>query len=247
MIHKIKSKSRMMWYSLPCLLMLFIFSTNHSQAQLNNSPINLPKYDHQKIHFGFTLGLNSTNFKVQLVPDFKTMDSIYVVESEPVSGLNLGIVSNLRLGEYWDLRFIPALSFAQRNLIYQFIYPDSASASTTKSVESTYLEFPLDLKFKSKRVTNYRMYVLAGARYSIDMVSQAKVRDKDKDIVKLKRYDFGYEIGLGFDFYLTYFKFSPEIKMFNGLNNLLVKDNSRYASPLEKLNSKIFLVSFLFE
>ncbi|MBP6403990.1 MAG: PorT family protein [Bacteroidia bacterium] len=247
MIHKIKSKSRMMWYSVPCLLLLFIFSTNHSQAQLNNSPINLPKYDHQKIHFGFTLGLNSTNFKVQLVPDFKTMDSIYVVESEPVSGLNLGIVSNLRLGEYWDLRFIPALSFAQRNLIYQFIYPDSASASTTKSVESTYLEFPLDLKFKSKRVTNYRMYVLAGARYSIDMVSQAKVRDKDRDIVKLKRYDFGYEIGLGFDFYLTYFKFSPEIKMFNGLNNLLVKDNSRYASPLDKLNSKIFLVSFLFE
>lgn len=237
----------MMWYSVPCLLLLFIFSTNHSQAQLNNSPINLPKYDHQKIHFGFTLGLNSTNFKVQLVPDFKTMDSIYVVESEPVSGLNLGIMSNLRLGEYWDLRFIPALSFAQRNLIYQFIYPDSASASTTKSVESTYLEFPLDLKFKSKRVTNYRMYVLAGARYSIDMVSQAKVRDKDRDIVKLKRYDFGYEIGLGFDFYLTYFKFSPEIKMFNGLNNLLVKDNSRYASPLDKLNSKIFLVSFLFE
>ncbi|MBK6445873.1 MAG: PorT family protein [Bacteroidetes bacterium] len=225
----------------------FYFSTNHSQAQLNNSPINLPKYDHQKIHFGFTLGLNSTNFKVTLVPDFKTMDSIYVVESEPVSGLNLGIISNLRLGEYWDLRFIPALSFAQRNLIYQFKYPDSTSAGTTKSVESTYLEFPLDLKFKSKRVTNYRMYVLAGARYSIDMVSQAKVRDKDRDIVKLKRYDFGYEIGLGFDFYLTYFKFSPEIKMFNGLNNLLVKDNSRYASPLDKLNSKIFLVSFLFE
>ena len=237
----------MMWYILPGLLMLFIFSTNHSQAQLNNSPINLPKYDHQKIHFGFTLGLNSTNFKVTLVPDFKTMDSIYVVESEPVSGLNLGIISNLRLGEYWDLRFIPALSFAQRNLIYQFKYPDSTSAGTTKSVESTYLEFPLDLKFKSKRVTNYRMYVLAGARYSIDMVSQAKVRDKDKDIVKLKRYDFGYEIGLGFDFYLTYFKFSPEIKMFNGLNNLLVKDNSRYASPLEQLNSKIFLVSFLFD
>ena len=102
----------MMWYSVPCLLLLFIFSTNHSQAQLNNSPINLPKYDHQKIHFGFTLGLNSTNFKVQLVPDFKTMDSIYVVESEPVSGLNLGIVSNLRLGEYWYFRFIPALSFA---------------------------------------------------------------------------------------------------------------------------------------
>ncbi|HNP98366.1 MAG TPA: porin family protein [Bacteroidia bacterium] len=229
------------------VLLLWIFFQNTSFAQLNNSPINLPKYDHQPIHFGFTLGLNSTDFRVGLIPDFKTQDSVYVVESEAVNGLNLGIVSNLRIGEYWDLRFIPALSFAQRNLLYQFKYPDSTGANNVKNIESTYLEFPLDLKFKSKRVTNYRVYVLAGGRYSIDMVSQAKVRDKDKDIVKLKRYDYGYEIGLGFDFYLTYFKFSPEIKMFNGLNNLLVKDNSRFASPLERLNSKIFLISFLFE
>ncbi|MBK7852919.1 MAG: PorT family protein [Bacteroidetes bacterium] len=236
------NKPIQVWMILPLL-----FFWMNTQAQMDRNPINLPKYDHQAIHFGFTLGLNATNFKVQLVPNFKTTDSIYVVESSAVTGLNLGIVSNLRIGEHWDLRFIPALSFAQRNLYYDWIYPDSSNAQSVKTVESTYLEFPLDLKFKSKRVTNYRMYVLAGARYSIDMVSQAKVRDKDKDIVKLKRYDYGYEIGLGFDFYLTYFKFSPEIKMFNGLNNLLVKDNSRYASPLEKLNSKIFLVSFLFE
>ncbi|HRH65765.1 MAG TPA: porin family protein [Bacteroidia bacterium] len=234
-------------YSVTVFILLCLLTLNQSFAQHNRIPINLPKYDKQAIHFGFTLGLNSTDFRVELVPDFKTRDSIYVVESEAVSGLNLGIVSNLRLGEYWDLRFIPSLSFAQRNLHYQFIFPDSTGAATVKNVESSYLEFPVDLKFKSKRVNNYRMYVIAGARYSIDMVSQAKVRDKDKDIVKLKRYDFGYEIGMGFDFYLTYFKFSPEIKMFNGLNNLLVKDNSRYASPLEKLNSKIFLVSFLFE
>jgi hypothetical protein len=216
-------------------------------AQLNNVPINLPKYDHQRIHFGFTLGLNSSNFRVQKVDDFKELDSIYSIEPGAVMGLNLGIISNLRIGNHFDLRFIPALSFAQRNLDYNFYYPGSSGNLITKKIESTYLEFPLNLKFKSKRINNYRVYVLAGGRYSIDMVSQAKVLNRDKDIVKLERYDYGYEIGVGFDFYMTYFKFSPEIKMFNGLNNLLVSENTALAKPLEGLRSKIFLISFTFE
>ncbi len=216
-------------------------------AQLNNVPINLPKYDHQRIHFGFTLGLNSSNFRVQKVDDFKEQDSIYSIEPGAVMGLNLGIISNLRIGNHFDLRFIPALSFAQRNLEYNFYYPGSSGNLITKKIESTYLEFPLNLKFKSKRINNYRVYVLAGGRYSIDMVSQAKVQNRDKDIVKLERYDYGYEIGMGFDFYMTYFKFSPEIKMFNGLNNLLVSENTAFARPLKGLKSKIFLISFTFE
>ena len=44
-----------------------------------------------------------------------------------------------------------------------------------------------------------------------------------------------------------YFKFSPEIKMYRGFNNLIVKDGSIYSSAIDKLNSKIFLVSFNFE
>ncbi len=227
------------------LFTCFIFSS--TQAQLNRVPINLPKYDKQKIHFGFTLGINNSNFRVNKVSNFKSLDSVYAVEPKAVMGLNLGIVSNLRLGEHWDLRFIPALSFSQRNLEYTFYYTGNTGDFIVKSIESTYLEFPLDLKFKSTRINNYRVYVLAGARYAIDMVSQAKVLNKDKDIVKLKKRDYGYEIGMGFDFYMTYFKFSPEIKMFNGLNNLLVSENTPFASPLTGLKSKIFLISFTFE
>ena len=84
-------------------------------------------------------------------------------------------------------------------------------------------------------------------KYAIDMVSQAKVKNKDKDIIKLGRKDYGYEIGLGFDFYMTYFKFSPEIKMYNGLKNLLIKENTVFVNPLEALYSKTFLISFTFE
>ena len=215
-------------------------------AQMDSQPVNLPKYDQQVIHFGFALGINSSRFVIDRVGDFKIRDTIYNVESDPVSGFNLGILSNLRIGNYFDLRFIPTLSFCQRNLNYNFIYNDTTKAFVPISVESTYLEFPINLKFKSKRIDNYRIYVLAGWKYQFDMVSQAKVKKSDKDIIKLNKNDYGYEIGLGFDFYLTYFKFSPEIKMYTGLSNLLVKENTPISSPIDALNAKTFVVSLFF-
>lgn len=207
---------------------------------------NLPNYDRQRLHFGFLLGINKTDFVIKRIPDFNKLDSLQTVESAPQTGFNLGIIGNLRLGENFDLRFVPDLAFSQRNLEYTF---NTGGITTTvvKKVESTFLEFPLDLKFKSNRVNNYRVYVLAGFKYTIDMVSQAKVQNQDKDFVKLKRNDYGYQIGMGFDFYLERFKFSPEIKMYHGLGNLLVDDPKIYSTSLESLKSKVFLISFTFE
>ncbi len=229
------------------LLFVSAFYPFMVNAQMDSQPVNLPKYDQQVIHFGFALGINSSRFVIDRVGDFKIRDTIYSVESDPVSGFNLGILSNLRIGNYFDLRFIPTLSFCQRNLNYNFIYNDTTKAFVPISVESTYLEFPINLKFKSKRIDNYRIYVLAGWKYQFDMVSQAKVKKSDKDIIKLNKNDYGYEIGLGFDFYLTYFKFSPEIKMYTGLSNLLVKENTPISSPIDALNAKTFVVSLFFE
>ena len=207
---------------------------------------NLPNYDRQKIHFGFLLGINKTDFIIKRTPAFNQQDSLYTVESAPQSGFNLGIIGNLRLGENFDLRFVPDLAFSQRNLEYTF-YEGGVPYTVLKEIESTFLEFPLELKFKSNRVNNYRVYVLAGAKYTIDMVSQAKVENQDKDFVKLQRNDYGYQFGLGFDFYLERFKFSPEIKMYHGLRNLLVDDPKIYSTSLESLKSKVFLISFTFE
>ncbi len=231
------------------LLFLFVFlcTTVIAYAQLDNQPVNQPKYDHEPAHAGFALGINSATFHVNRAGDLKYRDSVYSVEPNALAGLNLSILGNLRIGDNFDFRFIPTLAFVQRNLTYNFIYADSSKKEIVKQIQSTYLELPFELKFKSKRSNNYRVYVLGGMKYSIDMVSQAKVNDKDKSVVKLQRNDFGYEIGLGFDFYLPYFKFSPEIKMYNGLNNLLSKENTPFASPLDGLYAKTFTISFLFE
>jgi hypothetical protein len=207
---------------------------------------NLPAYDRQRIHFGFLLGINVTDFKIKRIPDFNSSDTLFRVESDKQSGFNIGIIANMRLNELFALRFAPDLAFSQRNLNYTF-YDANQPLEVVKEIESTFLQFPFDLMLKSKRVNNYRMYVLAGIRYNIDMVSQEKVQNKDKDFVKLLRNDYGYQIGAGFDFYMERFKFGTEIKMYHGFRNLLVEDPAIYSSSLDALRSRIFQLSFTFE
>lgn len=227
---------------LPICLVLLSFSASAQRLKVKN----LEKYDQQRIHFGFLLGINNTDFKVTRSDDFYKKDSVLVLEPRGQSGFNLGIISNLRLAENFDLRFVPALSFTQRDLEYQMVYPNFKKETVLKKVESTFLEFPLELKFKSNRVNNYRIYVTGGFKYMIDLVSQEKV-ESDEQLVKLQKKDYGYTIGFGMDFYMPLFKFAPEIKMFQGIPNVLVDDPAVFTTSISSLKSRIFTVSLTFE
>ena len=194
------------------------------------------------------MGINHADFFVKANPNIKDLDSVYVVESQGESGFSLGIVSNLRLGPYFDLRFIPCLSFSQRALEYTIMGSSSAPKVRVRKVESTFLEFPLSLKYKSVRVQNGRAFLLAGGRYSIDLASQKDVSKEDEDLIKLKKNDFSYELGFGMDFYLKYFKFSPVITLSIGMNDMLVKEDANlFSASIDKLFSKILLVAVTFE
>lgn len=209
---------------------------------------NLEKYDKQRLHFGFLLGINKTDFKVVRADDLYKSDSILVLEPKGQSGFNLGIISDFKITDNLHIRFVPELAFSQRDIKYQVLYPNKSLPFVTKKVESTFINVPLDIKFRSARVGNYRMYVLGGARYAIDLVSQANVvTENDEAIVKLKREDYGYVIGFGLDCYLDLFKFSPEIKMFQGIPNILAEDAAAYTTSIKSLRSRIFTLSFTFE
>jgi len=227
-------------------VILSIFGKGYGQ---NVSMPNNPRYDDKKYHFGFMLGINSMNFAIKPVDNLHPLDSLYGVESTPELGFNIGIVSDLRLGRFFNLRFIPSLEFGERTLNYFIKYHDNVIATTLKKVESTYIQFPLELKFKSERMTNTRAYVLTGLNYVIDLASQAnKTQVNPNDIiVKLYKTDLLYEFGVGFDFYLTYFKMATELKMCYGLKDLLVHDQTLYSSGIDRLNSKIFQLSLTFE
>jgi hypothetical protein len=235
----------MMHYIRQYLLVFLLISGGNSYAQ-RMIVKNLEKYDSQWIHFGFLLGVNNTDFKVTRNDNFYKQDSAIVVTPRGRAGFNLGIIADASITSNLNIQFAPALSFAQRDLEYQMVYPNKKKEIVLKKVESTFIEFPLEFKLRSNRINNYRIYVISGGKYMIDMVSQAKV-ENDEQLVKLARKDYGYTVGLGFDFYMPLFKFSPEIKMYQGIPNLLVTDPAVYTTSLKSLKSRIFSISLIFE
>ena len=228
------------------LLIIFLCFSLFSYGQRHKKPQNLPRYDFKKIHFGFTLGINSLNFNLAKNDDFLNNDSLLTLLASDQKGFNLGIVSNLRLGKYTDLRFIPTLVFGERILNYQFNNQSNLSL-TDKRIESTLIDFPVSLKYKSARYNNFRTYVMCGVKYSIDIASQSEIDDEGQELVKLNNHDLMIEGGFGIDFYLQYFKFSPQIKISHGIINILSKDKTLYTQTIDNLKTNSWMISFTFE
>ena len=229
------------------ILTIFILIAYSSFSQIHKKPQNLIRYDHKKIHFGFTLGINELNFNINKNSSTITNDTLRTLHAKSQKGFNLGIVSNLRLGKYTDLRFVPALIFGERHLEYGFVDSLNNSQNKIKRIESTILDFPIYIKYKSARYNNFRAYVIGGVKYSLDIASQDKIDDEDKEIVKLKKNDLMGEIGFGIDFYLEYFKFSPQIKLSYGILDLLSKDETVYTQSINQLTTNGWMLSFTFE
>jgi len=228
------------------LIFLLLMSSFSSFGQRHKKPQNLPRYDFKKIHFGFTLGINSLNFNINKNKNFLENDTLLSTLSKDQKGFNLGIVSNLRLGRYTDLRFIPTLVFGERILNYQFNETSNLNLND-KRIESTLIDFPISLKYKSERYNNFRTYVMCGIKYSLDIASQSEIDDEGQELVKLNNHDLMLEGGFGIDFYLQYFKFSPQIKISHGIINILSKDNTLYTQTLNNLKTSSWMLSFTFE
>jgi len=231
----------------------FIFSILSLILLINNQAIgqrfkiqNLPAYDHKQYHFGITLGFNEMNFMVRKMQGAPITDSLFSLQSESQLGFQIGIVSDLHLAENYNLRFTPTLSFGDRILHYR-VKLNNDTINVMRPIESTFIDFPLMLKFKSARIVNTRAYLIGGFKYSLDMASLAKKKTQDNELVKLKRHDFSTELGVGFDFYLEYFKFGVELKMAYGLRDLVLRDNTLFTNSINRLNSKMFFLSFTFE
>lgn len=187
--------------------------------------------------------------------DFKVTD----ISPQMTHGFTVGIVGNLRLAKHFDLRLIPSLSFGERKIVYQIVslQKDPINEMVTEvqktinsTTHSTFVEFPLQIKYKSKRFYNSAAYIIAGANYKIDMASQKKNYDKDSGRPKtlsINRHDIAAEVGAGFDFYTGYFKLGVELKMSYGLLNVAKDDNYMFTNSFDSLRNKTFQLSFTFE
>ncbi len=248
---------------------MLTFLTVETYAQ-RNAVQNLPRRDYEKIHFGFVLGANQMFFSIKPYSNFSQIfyysdfvkddipcDSlkIYSIESTPTNGFTVGIVSNLRLGNYFDLRFVPSLLFGERYMNYSFMRYWSSDVkdpivllTIPQNISSTFISLPFTLKYKSKRLNNLRGYVFSGANFVIDLASNAKKKQNNEDIqIRLKRNDIMVEFGAGFEFYTPFFKFGTEVKIGYGMNDILIRENNIYSAGIDRMNSKIFQLSFTFE
>ncbi len=227
-------------------ILLLIGLTSHAQpgtSVFGRDPIiHLENFDKQRIHWGYFLGFNSYDFKF----DYKNNPG-KDIKVKGTTGFNVGLVGNLRLFEYLDLRFEPGLYYTQRDLTYL----QDGLVDNERQVKSTYIHFPLLLKFSSKRTGNVRPYLLGGVSRSWNMGSNEDAQDDNVTggNFRMKTWTNNYELGFGVDLYFEYFKFSPSIRGVFSFDDEIIRDtdpNSPYTGNVGSMKTRGVFVNFTF-
>lgn len=193
-------------------------------------------------HFGLSLGLNKAQYKVAPSQLLYEHENINTIRSPYGPGFHVGIVSNVRISDYFDLRFIPTLAFAERRLEFDQL----GDSTVVKPIEGVNLNFPLHLKFKSKPYHDMRFYVIGGVSALYDVASNAKAR-KNEDLVKVRAGDIALEYGVGLELHFEFFTLSPEFKVSHGLGNVIVQEPLIYSRVIDQLKARAFYFSLHFE
>jgi Outer membrane protein beta-barrel domain len=210
---------------------------------------NRPEHDLWPYYFGMSISYNSSTLHPSKHATFLQNDSVLAVEPGSSGGIALGLLATYQLNPRFSVRLNPQLIIGgAKYFTYSLKYPLlGESAIEKKTLPSTLVSFPIQVKFNSDRIGNFRTYLMAGVKYDIDLASNSKARNAE-DLVKLKSGDYGYEAGIGFNFFFPFVTFSPEIKVSNGLGNIHSRDaNLKYSNVLDKLQSRMIVFSIILE
>lgn len=239
------------------LIVLFLICNSASAQLLTKERIlNLENFDKQRWSWGYFLGFNSYDFKFEYEP--ARQDDILVDTS---IGFNVGLIGDLRLNDYFNLRLEPGLFISKRNLNYKessFPFPDPDNTESIKpndllrEVNSTYVHFPLLLKASTKRLNNFKPFIVGGLSTAINLSSNENGEDNHAGKFRTKKIMFFYEVGFGIDFYLEWFKFTPSIRGVFAINDELVRDKKDYPqSPwtdnITTMKTRGVFVNFTFQ
>ncbi len=236
---------RFRFFLLFCLFTLCLLPFSASAQIGQGSNLNYRDFQQKPYYFGITLGINNSNYRIYHSKDFIRNDSFARAESVTGPGFNLGIVSNLKVGEYFDLRFLPTLSFTEHTIRYSPV--GDQKRILNRPIQSVLVEVPFHVRYKSAVYHDFRLFVIGGVKYSFDVASDSRTRQA-AGLVRIAPTDFSVEVGAGIQFFFPYFIFSPELKISQGLNNVLIYNNRLEQSQvLEKILSRTFTISLHFE
>jgi len=239
----------------PLLLLIFLISFNAIAQE--KRPRYLPAFDFKRIHFGFTVGFNAMD--LGFTRNYEAEDFIYADVSHVQPGFQVSIVSDLRLSENWNLRFLPGISFGSREVTYYDYDPVSgpgeqvqlAGADNPVALGTGFLDFPLHFKYRSHRVNNYRPYLVGGLNFRYDMAAKKAYDAESNQYLRFRASDLYVEFGFGVDTYLKYFKFAPEIKLAIGLANIMADEGRspypQFVESISRARSYMLMLNFHFE
>lgn len=208
---------------------------------------NKPYIDYRRLHYGFFVGTH--------MQDLEVVNNGFVAEngeewyadvSHYSPGLTVGVLAELRMGAYMSLRLMPTMHFGQNGLVFR---EQNGGGVSRQQIKTTYIALPLHVKFASERFNNYRPYVTVGASPMVNLTV------KKQQQLLVKRFDTMIEVGFGCDFYLPFFKLIPELKFAFSPLNILQKDRKdlldanmlKFTDSVDKVSSKMIILTFYFE
>ncbi|OUS03457.1 PorT protein [Flavobacteriales bacterium 33_180_T64] len=230
------------------VLTLLIASQSVSAQLFSREKIkNNENFDKQRLSWGFYLGLNSYDYQFTYERDLKEI----LVETS--MGFSVGLVSNLRINDHLDLRFEPGLFITTRSIQYDpsYFVGDPTNADLLREVKSTYVHFPLLLKISTKRLNNFKPFIIGGFSMALNLSSNEENPDDNAaGQFRTKKNVLFYELGIGIDFYNQWFKFTPSIRGVFALNDELVRDedpNSPWTNNISTMKTRGVFLNFTFQ
>lgn len=230
------------------VIVLLLLAAQHSEAQQRKTSWikrNNPNYDQKKLTYGFLIGLHTTAYQLKYSNRFVTQefDTLFAVEPDWSPGFSLGFIMNYKLADLLDLRLTPTVAFYENRLLYR--YTDE-QINEEEVVETTMVEFPILLKFKSERRENLRMYMIGGIKPAIEASGKKKLENTTTTL-EVTGSNLSLDVGFGLDIYYPLFKFSPELRFSRGIVNVLDNTNNIYGQPLQRVNTNTITLYFLFQ
>ena len=243
-----------------CFILVLLFSSISAEAQVEKrgQNINNPNYDQRFVSYGFLLAIHTSNYKLEYSDAFATpespvnqqynLDQIHSVLPRWTTGFNLGFIVNFRFSDQFDTRLTPQVAFYEHHLDYRFLPQGSGNGpiKVEQIVESTLVEFPLLLKYKSERRGNTRVYLVTGAKVGVEVAGKNKI-ESGNELLDIREGNLTAEVGAGLDIYFPLFKFSPEVRYSRGLTNLHRELDNQFSASIKELNTNTITLYLLFQ
>lgn len=238
-----------------CIMLTAELFAQHSGHHFMWARRNNPEYDRRKVTYGFSIGIHTSAYQIKYSEKFVSpqLDTLLAIDPPFVPGFSLGFLVNFRLHDMLDIRLMPKAGFYTHELNYRYLttkdlnpLEDGVQKFKTQIFETTMVELPILLKYKSMRRGNVRMYMVGGVTPSIEASGKNKVQSETSSF-SINKGNLTLDAGMGFDFYFPLFKLSQEIRFSRGLVNLISNEASDFREPLRRINTNTISVYFIFQ